>query len=128
MLTACETELDELSRRSISIVKNLTSEPIDIAELARSAGWPEGTDPRMLLDKTGPHVSLVYIRNRGRQGQVHLYHVDKKVILSGGERKSITVQVRKKNTGPAAAIASIELVFNKDKSGKWILAAINTDG
>lgn len=104
----------------------LTSKNVDVPALASLAGWPEGSDPQTLLGDNGPHVSLLYIKNNQRKGITMSFGIQKAELLSDGSSKSVLVQVKKKSYG--LIVAKVELVFNREDKGKWVLAAIDTDG
>ncbi len=119
-----------MEQRSLSIVKLLTSESVDVPRLAALAGWQEGTDPQMLLKESGPHVSLVYVKNSIRKGQSVSFGIQKAELLNNGDRKRVLVQIKEKSFAPAEIAARVELVFNREGQGKktgWVLVAIETD-
>ena len=128
LLSSCNVLLNDVERRSLAIVQTLTSETVDSVALAKLAGWSEGTDPQTLLLKNGPHVSLVYVKNRRRQGEAMAYRVHNSEMLDQNKRQRVTVIVREKTNGPAQIVASIVLVYKLNQQGDWSLVSMNTDG
>ena len=128
LLSSCNVLLNDVERRSLAIVQILTSEAVDSVALAKLAGWAEGTDPQILLLKNGPHVSLVYVKNRRRQGEAMVYRVHNSEMLDQNKRQRVTVIVREKTSGPVQIVASIVLAYKQNQQGEWSLVSINTDG
>lgn len=127
-LSSCNVLLNDVERRSLAIVQALTGESVDTVALAKLAGWSEGTDPQTLLLKNGPHVSLVYVKNRRRQGETMVYRVQNTEILDQNKQQQVTVIVREKTSGPVQVVASVVLAYKQNQQGAWSLVSINTDG
>ena len=128
LLSSCNVLLNDVERRSLAIVQSLTSEAVDTIALAKLAGWAEGTDPQVLLLNNGPHVSLVYVKNRRRQGEVMAYRVHNSEMLDQNKRQRVTVIVREKTSVPVQVVASIVLTYKQSQQGEWSLVSIKTDG
>ena len=127
-LSSCNVLLNDVERRSLAIVQALTGESVDTVALAKLAGWSEGADPQTLLLKNGPHVSLVYVKNRRRQGETMVYRVQNTEILDQNKQQQVTVIVREKTSGPVQVVASVVLAYKQNQQGAWSLVSINTDG
>jgi len=128
LVSSCNVLLNDIERRSLAIVKILSSESVDSVALAKLAGWPEGADPQKLLLKNGPHVSLIYVKNRQRQGVALAYRVHNSEMLDQNTRQRVTIIVREKASGPAQVVASVVLGFKQNQQAAWMLESINTDG
>lgn len=127
MLSACNFLLDDIERRAVDVVRELAAEKVDVEMLAKTAGWPVGTDPRSLLENSGPHVSLVYIRNMQRQGATLHHSVQASTMDNDGKRQEVVVSVRESGSRTATVVATLTLQFRLQDSGSWKLASIATD-
>ncbi|MBE9515396.1 MAG: hypothetical protein IME93_00310 [Proteobacteria bacterium] len=127
-LASCNVLLNDVERRSLALAKLLTSESVDVAAMATMAGWPEGTDPRTLLVENGPHVSLVYVKNRRQHGVAPAYRIHNSELLEKNKHYRITVVVREKTSGPAMIVASIVFDFKQNQNGDWVLDTIESNG
>jgi len=127
LASACQFLLDDTERRAVEFIRGLTAEQADVETLIKTAGWPSGTDPRSLLEKSGPHVSLVYVRNMQRQGATLHYSVQASTVNNDGKRQEVVVSVRESGSRTAAVAALFTLQFSLQDSGSWKLDSVATD-